>query len=299
MIYSEFAPAKINLFLDVLRKRPDGYHDIGTVFQTINAGDTLRAECDSSGEIRLSYDTPQEYPLASDLVYKTAILLQREFGVRQGVRLHLEKRMPLGAGLGGGSADAAAALRLLNRIWNLGLPNRTLCELGARLGADVPFLVEGGTAMAEGIGDLLTPLAPASLPADYALLVATPLCAVPTAAAYGGITPSGDDRWNKFKAGLVGGKTLPDPASEGFDLFNKFEESVNPKFPPIVELKEKMLALGAKKSLLSGSGASVFGFFPNRELALKAQSALRPQVRWASTTQFFFPNIELLGATAL
>lgn len=299
MIYSEFAPAKINLFLDVLRKRPDGYHDIGTVFQTIAAGDTLRAECDRSGEIRLSYDRPQEYPLHSDLVYKAATLLQSEYNIKMGVRLHLEKRMPLGAGLGGGSADAAAALRLLNRLWNIGLPNKTLCELGARLGADVPFLVEGGTALAEGIGDILTPIAPPSLPSSSVLLVATPLCAVPTAAAYGGITPSGDERWNAFKATLLDRKALSDPSSDHFDLFNKFEESVNPKFPLIVELKEKMLALGASRALLSGSGASVFGFFTFQSEAKKAQEALRPYVRWISTTQFFFPNIELLGATAL
>ena len=101
----EFAPAKINLFLDILSKRPDGYHDLGTLFQTINAGDTLSGELDPSGKISLRYNAPQEYPVESDLVYKAALLVQKTYEVKLGVSFYLEKKMPLGAGLGGGSAE--------------------------------------------------------------------------------------------------------------------------------------------------------------------------------------------------
>ena len=115
----EYAPAKINLFLDVIRKREDGYHDLGTLFQTIDAGDTVSAEPRQDGRITLCYNEPQNYPLESDLVYKAAKLLQQESGTTLGADIYLNKVMPLGAGLGGGSADAAATLRLLNQLWKL------------------------------------------------------------------------------------------------------------------------------------------------------------------------------------
>ena len=152
----EYAPAKINLFLDVIRKREDGYHDLGTVFQTIDAGDTVEATLREDGDICLTYNEPQNYPLESDLVFKAAKALKEYANCSLGADIHLTKVMPLGAGLGGGSADAAATLRLLNRLWNLNFPFETLESIGARLGADVPFLVRGGTAFAEGIGERLT-----------------------------------------------------------------------------------------------------------------------------------------------
>ena len=119
MTMKEYAPAKINLFLDVIRKREDGYHDLGTVFQTVDAGDTVEAELREDGEIHLTYNEPQNYPLESDLVFKAAKALKEYANCALGADIHLTKVMPLGAGLGGGSADAAATLRLLNRLWNL------------------------------------------------------------------------------------------------------------------------------------------------------------------------------------
>lgn len=298
MIYSEFAPAKVNLFLDVLRKRPDGYHDIGTLFQTIGTGDTLRAEADALGGISLSYDRPQDYPVASDLVYKAAVLLKTRYGVSSGARLHLEKRLPLGAGLGGGSADAAAALRLLNRVWGIGASLGELAALGARLGADVPFLVEGGTALASGIGEKLEPLAPAELPQGVVMLVATPHCAVPTPAAYAGIKPSGEERWEAFLA-RVRAQSRVNPLEEGFDLYNKFEESVFPKFAPIPDLVGRLRSEGALAALMSGSGASVFSFFASEGEARRACKNLEPYARWACVTSFIFPKLASTGATAL
>ena len=233
----EYAPAKINLFLDVIRKREDGYHDLGTLFQTIDAGDTVSAELRLDGNITLCYNEPQNYPLESDLVYKAAKLLQQESGTTHGADIYLKKIMPLGAGLGGGSADAAATLRLLNQLWKLKFKPEKLEEIGAKLGADVPFLVRGGSAFAEGIGEKLTFIKPLQLSDNQYLLVATPLDSVPTKDAYAGVPKSGPDRWETYKSKCMRtGKA----ASIDFALantFNAFEESVFPKHPLVEEMK--------------------------------------------------------------
>jgi len=288
MTMKEYASAKINLFLDVIRKREDGYHDLGTVFQTIDAGDTVEATLRDDGEIHLTYNEPQNYPLESDLVFKAAKALKEYANCARGADVHLTKVMPLGAGLGGGSADAAATLRLLNRLWNLNLPFETLESIGARLGADVPFLVRGGTAFAEGIGERLTFVEPLDLPEGAALLIATPLDAVPTKDAYAGVPKSGPDRWEQYKAAwsAQSSSTIPqylNPAS----YFNAFEISVFPTHPLVAEMKQKFIELGADVALMSGSGASVFGIFKTKELAEKAAAALKPISRYQTVTKFW------------
>ncbi len=275
----EFAPAKINLFLDILSRRPDGYHDLGTLFQTIAVGDELSAEETRDLRITVRYNVPQTYPLEEDLVYRAANLLRETFGIQRGVDFYLEKRMPLGAGLGGGSADAAAALRLLNRLWELNLSFDEMERLGAKLGADVPFLVRGGSALAEGIGDVLTHLKPLELPENAALLVATPKCAVPTKAAYAGCVPSGNSRWETYRQS--------DFRNFREFAFNKFEESVFPRFPMISRMKTLLENAGAEFALMSGSGASVFGLFENRSLAKKAVRLVDSESRFVAVTQFF------------
>lgn len=304
----EYAPAKINLFLDVIRKREDGYHDLGTVFQTIDAGDTVSANLRKDGKITLAYNKPQEYPVESDLVYKAAVALKnfaigsaegdaRTSAESMGADIYLEKVMPLGAGLGGGSADAAATLRLLSRLWNLNYEASVLEEIGAKLGADVPFLVRGGTAFAEGIGERLSFIEPLDLPAGHVLLIATPLDAVPTKDAYAGVPKSGPARWEEYKqqfsAHFVQGAAqscaagFPAQSLTEFVSFNAFEESVFPKHPLVAEMKEKFLELGAKVALMSGSGASVFGIFENREIAERAAEVLEPIARYLKITRFW------------
>jgi 4-diphosphocytidyl-2-C-methyl-D-erythritol kinase len=282
----EYAPAKINLFLDVIRKREDGYHDLGTLFQTIDAGDTVSAEPRQDGRITLCYNEPQNYPLESDLVYKAAKLLQQESGTTLGADIYLNKVMPLGAGLGGGSADAAATLRLLNQLWKLKFKSERLEEIGAKLGADVPFLVRGGTAMAEGIGEKLTFVKPLQLSDEQYLLVATPLDSVPTKDAYAGVPKSGPDRWENFKAKYksAGRSAIEYALTNGF---NGFEESVFPKHPLVEEMKNEFKRLGAKAVLMSGSGASVFGVFETRKQAKEAAEELKPISRYQVVTRFF------------
>ena len=288
----EYAPAKINLFLDVIRKREDGYHDLGTVFQTVDAGDTVEASLREDGEICLTYNEPQNYPLESDLVFKAAKALKEFAKTSLGADIHLTKVMPLGAGLGGGSADAAATLRLLNNLWHLDLPFETLESIGARLGADVPFLVRGGTAFAEGIGERLTFVEPLELPEGAALLIATPLDSVPTKDAYAGVPKSGPDRWEQYKAAWSAQSTNADSSEKPFFLqsescFNAFEISVFPTHPLVAEMKEKFLALGAEVALMSGSGASVFGIFKSRDDAEKAATAMKSISRYQTITKFW------------
>ena len=289
MTMKEFAPAKINLFLDVIRKREDGYHDLGTVFQTVDVGDTLEFSSRDDGEIHLDYSNPQEYPVESDLVYKAAVALRSHVGkLDLGADIFLDKVMPLGAGLGGGSADAAAALRALNRLWELRLPPAELERVGAKLGADVPFLVRGGTAFAEGIGERLSFMEPLDLPAGKVLVIATPHDAVPTKDAYAGVPKSGPDRWENYKASCLGGKGARDAfILEPKSLFNAFEISVFPKHPLVAAMKEMFLNLGAEVALMSGSGASVFGIFADRTSAQSAAESLQPYSRYLAITKFW------------
>lgn len=292
MTMKEFAPAKINLFLDVIRKREDGYHDLGTVFQTIDAGDTLEFSSRDDGEIHLDYSNPQEYPVESDLVYKAAVALRSHVGNNDlGADIFLDKIMPLGAGLGGGSADAAAALRALNRLWELRLPPAELERIGAKLGADVPFLVRGGTAFAEGIGERLSFISPLDLPAGEVLLIATPHDSVPTKDAYAGVPKSGPDRWEKYKlaweTGSEAERSFGSSLLDSGSFFNAFEVSVFPKHPLVSALKDKILDLGARVALMSGSGASVFGIFTDRATAETAAETLKPYTRYQILTKFW------------
>lgn len=288
----EFAPAKINLFLDVIRKREDGYHDLGTVFQTVDVGDTLEFSARDDGEIHLEYSNPQEYPVESDLVYKAAVALRSHVGNNDlGADIFLDKIMPLGAGLGGGSADAAAALRALNRLWELRLPPAELERIGAKLGADVPFLVRGGTAFAEGIGDRLSFISPLDLPAGEVLLIATPHDSVPTKDAYAGVPKSGPDRWEGYKLAWETAsdaeRSFGGPLLDSGAFFNAFEISVFPKHPLVAAMKDKFLDLGARVALMSGSGASVFGIFVDRQQAEAAAETLKAYSRYIALTKFW------------
>ena len=270
----EFAPAKVNLFLSIIKKREDGYHDIGTMFHTVSCGDVLFGELSDDGKISVFYSESQEYPPEKDLIYKAAVKLKETFGVSSGVNFYLEKNLPLGAGLGGGSSDAAAALRLLNRLWGLNANCSELEKIGSGLGADIAFFVKGGAALAEGIGDILTPQNPVNSE-SCVIVLATPKCAVPTAEAYKDVIPAGNMRWQNFMKNM-------DPLN---DLYNQFEDTVLKKYPLIDSLKQKLNACGGK-SLLSGSGASVFSLFSSLEKAVKAYDSVKDECRFLQICHF-------------
>jgi 4-diphosphocytidyl-2-C-methyl-D-erythritol kinase len=281
---SEFAPAKVNLFLSIIKKRDDNYHDIGTMFHTVSCGDTLFGELGNSGQISISYSSPQEYQPEDDLVYKAAVMLKEKYKVSSGVHFYLEKNLPLRAGLGGGSSDAAAALRLLNKLWNLNASTKDLEKIGASLGADVPFFIKGGAALAEGIGDSLTQQNPINGD-NCIVLIATPWCSVPTEKAYANIVPMGKSRWQNFVS-YVKSNAAPNPLDDSWKLFNQFEEFVLLKYPLIVSLRQRLNDFGGK-SLLSGSGSSVFSVFASLENAAKAYDSVREDCRFLRIARFF------------
>lgn len=280
----EFARAKVNLFLDVIKKREDGYHDIGTLFCTLGLGEWLYAEEIESG-IVLEGGEEVVSSQEDNLVYKAIIALKVYSHCDKGIKLRLEKELPAGAGLGGGSADAAAALRIANRLWNLNLNFEELERIGAPLGADIPFLVRGGVRFAEGIGDVQSNVDSGVLDniKSWTVLIMTPDCFVSTADAYSKMIPQGDVLWNGFKKQLQGSMGLDDWKKIGI---NKFEETVYPQYSEIESLKLNMLERGAGWALMSGSGASVFGVFESEEKADDFLKIEGKKCRFAKKTFF-------------
>jgi 4-diphosphocytidyl-2-C-methyl-D-erythritol kinase len=265
--------AKINLALAVLGKRLDGYHDIQTIFQTINLSDEL--EFRASPQLELHCENFPDSRPEENLVWKAASLLASAAGEKLGTAITLRKRIPAGAGLGGGSGNAAATLLGLRRFWNLDMTDSDLFPIAEMLGSDVPFFLSGGTALGTGRGEKIHPL-PDSPPQH--LIVIFPGVHVSTAEAYRslnlGLTSSEEDhRIHRFIGQVqTGGSFLT-------GIFNDFEASVLAAYPPITEAKRFLERRGATVTLLSGSGSSVFGFFPDEESAFAASREV-PREAW-------------------
>lgn len=271
------ACAKINLFLDITAKREDGYHLLNSVMQQIGLADRLTLTMGGRGdEIRLTTDHGALVCDESNLIWRAARAFFGALGESRALAVHLEKVIPMAAGLGGGSADCAAVLRALNRLCGTPFSCDVLCGMGAALGADVPFCVLGGTARAEGIGELLTPLV--SMPDAY-LVVAMGCEQMPTPAAYRAL----DERYTDFAerrpredayqaliASIGGGAAVIGPC-----MYNIFEDAVFPVLPALRARIELMMRHGACGARMSGSGAAVFGLFADRRSAESAVTALR------------------------
>jgi len=256
--------AKINLALSVLGRREDGYHDIQTVFQTINLFDEL--EFQTASRLEFCSKNLPGIPPEDNLVWKAANLLAAGFNVKTGAAITLAKRIPVGAGLGGGSSNAAAALLGLCRLWGIEASEDDLIPLASRLGSDVPFFLHGGTALGTGRGEKIHPLPD---PPREHLVVIYPGIQVSTAEAYRslnlGLTSSTEDhRIQVFRCQVEGKRSFLT------GIFNDFEKSILAAYPSIREAKSFLEAQGATAALLSGSGSSVFGFFTNEESALAA-----------------------------
>jgi 4-diphosphocytidyl-2-C-methyl-D-erythritol kinase len=273
---------KINLFLEIGSKRADGYHDLGTLFQTVDCGDRLSAE--PSDELTLAGAEGITAQPDDNLVLKAARLLRASFPERvrpdAGMRFSLVKILPTGAGLGGGSSNAAAALRLCNRLWNMGLSNQDLLPVAAKLGADVPFFLFGGTYFGEGIGERLTP---APDPYPFHVVIGTPNCRVETAWAYQNLDPQRRQEWARFKA-------LYMTYCEDWEFYqvlrNDFDAPMRRHFPEIDSLAGKMAEFGPVKTLLSGSGASVFGLFREKGKAEECLQAIQAECRFSCLAGF-------------
>jgi 4-diphosphocytidyl-2-C-methyl-D-erythritol kinase len=269
--------AKVNLSLRVLGRRADGYHELRTVFQSISLSDTLTFSPLDGDQCELACDAPGVPTDDTNLVARAARLLRERFGVRRGARVELTKCIPAGGGLGGGSSNAAVTLLALARLWEIKATPGELAELGARLGADVPFFLAGGTALGEGRGDRITPLDDAP---ERHLVVVSPGVRISTAEAYKSLnSPALTSA--EAPANLLVSRAAADfarPHCEG--LTNDFEPSIYAGHPEIGRARDALLAAGASCALLSGSGSSVFGVFESAEDAALARSAIRAEPGW-------------------
>jgi 4-diphosphocytidyl-2-C-methyl-D-erythritol kinase len=276
------ANAKINLFLEVLDKRPDGYHNIDTIFQSIGLHDTLIFRETRSGIIKLTSDN-EELPLdSSNLVYKASELLLKESGKNYGVEIHINKRIPLGAGLAGGSTDASATLVGLNELWSLGYTVDDLLMLGRKLGSDVPFCLIGGTAIGRERGDILTRLNPIQ---KLYVVIANPGFQVSTAWAYKNLSKLGLTRERKSDNILVEKIQKDDLSDIRENLFNVFESVVMEEYPEIRKLKTLLTQPGVLGVLMTGSGSTVFALTQDIDSAEKIQQQARQHVGYCVVTE--------------
>ena len=252
------AHAKINLALEVLGKRPDGYHEVAMIMQSVSLHDTLILSLQES-DITLMCDRPELPCDHSNLAYRAAELLRREVGVARGVKIELNKRIPLAAGLAGGSTDAAAVLKGLNRLWGLALSPVELEQLAARLGSDVPFCLWGGTSLATGRGEMLTPLPDFT---GHGVVLANPSLQVSTAWVYGNYRDAAGNRRRDISS-LRHSIEQPDFSAVADTLFNDLETVTVPAYPQVAEIQEQLLQAGAAGVLMSGSGPTVFALTPD------------------------------------
>ena len=251
------AHAKINLTLEVLGKRPDGYHEVAMIMQSVSLHDTVTLSLRDSG-ISLACDRSDLPCDSGNLAFRAADLLRREYGVARGVQIELTKRIPLAAGLAGGSTDAAAVLKGLNRLWQLALPAAELERLAARLGSDVPFCLQGGTSLATGRGEILTALPDFS---GHGVVLANPPLQVSTAWVYGNFRGSNQCRPEVSRLRQwIGQQNFSAVAAA---LFNDLESVTIPAYPQIAAIKEQLLQAGAAGVLMSGSGPTVFALAPD------------------------------------
>lgn len=264
------AMAKINLGLDVIRKRTDGYHEVRMVMQSVNLYDTLTFTKSDEKGITLTANK-REIPLDErNLIYKAADLLYKRYSMPEGVRIHLDKKIPMAAGMAGGSTDAAAALTGMNRLFELGISQEELCGLGVKIGADVPYCIMGGTVLAEGIGEILTPLPPVP---DCFLVIAKPGIDVSTKYVYENLHadklichPDID--------GMVRAVSNQDRRGIAAAMGNVLETVTVQEYPVIDEIKKFMKENGAVNSLMSGSGPTVFAIMENAEKAERLKQSL-------------------------
>jgi 4-diphosphocytidyl-2-C-methyl-D-erythritol kinase len=267
--------AKINWFLRVLGKREDGFHEICTAFQTISLHDKLTFS--ETDEFVLTCDEPNVPVDERNLIFRAADALREKFGIKTGARIHLEKRIPAPGGLGGGSSDAAVALLGLARLWRIEIKFENLCEIGARLGSDVPFFFFGGTASGRGRG---TEIFPVDELEEKFMLVVAPKIDVPTAAAFAGLkalrlTNGAPESILKHCRSEAEKLNLRQSV-----LINDFEPTVFKIQPEIKRVKEKLLEQGASRALMTGSGASVFAVFDKQETRQATQKALEKEQDW-------------------
>ena len=265
------AHGKINLGLDVLGRRDNGYHDVRMIMQSVGLYDNVEIVNlgnSASGKPEIDIDTNLKYlpNNENNLAYKAAMLLMEEFYISKHIAIRIKKMIPVAAGMAGGSADAAAVLKGVNKLFGLGLSNEELKKRGVTLGADIPYCIDGGTALSEGIGEILTPLPP--MPPCIILLVKPPIN-VSTKLVYEKLD-SKEIEYHPDIDGMIETIKAGDLVGMASKLGNVLQTVTEAEYPIITYIKEKMFSMGALNSMMSGSGPTVFGIFNDRAKAKEA-----------------------------
>lgn len=265
------ARGKINITLDVLRKREDGYHDLSMIMQTVNLCDNISISTTDTGIIEMTSNYSWLPCDERNLVYRAAALMREKYTIKEGLKIHLYKNIPVAAGMAGGSSDCAATLVGIRNMLKIKASDDELMVLGKTLGADVPYCILRGTALAEGIGEKLTQLPPFP---DSILLIAKPPINVSTAAVFGSFDLNNVDKHpdNEKMIELIKNKDLQGICD---NMCNVLESVTVKNYPIIDTIKRAMMDKGAMGALMSGSGPTVFGFFENYDKALNALKFIR------------------------
>ena len=267
------ALAKINLVLDVLRRREDGYHEVKMIMQTIGLHDDLEIRKTKTPGIQVKTNLYYLPTNENNLVYKAAKLLMDEFQIQDGVSIQLKKRIPVAAGMAGGSSDGAAVLWGINQMYGLGLSMQALMERGVRLGADVPYCIQRGTALAEGIGEKLSVLPP--MP-KCTILIAKPGISVSTKFVYENLHANDlKPEQHPDVDSMIEAMRQKDLGLLCSRMGNVLETVTIPNYPVIAEIKDHMMEHGAVQAMMSGSGPTVFGLFADGDTAVAAYEAMR------------------------
>lgn len=269
MLYVK-APAKINLTLDVLYKRPDNYHEVEMIMTTVDLADRIGLESREDGQIKIALKdnfVPDDH---RNFAYQAAALIKSTYGIKEGVTISIEKEIPIAAGLAGGSSDAAATLRGLNELWDLKLSLDELAALGAKIGSDVSFCIYGGTALATGRGEIIEEL-PA--PPTCWVVLAKPKIGVSTADVYGGLKIEGLQHPNTKQ--MIQAIETSDYELMCTSVGNVLETVTFNLHPEVVTIKEQMQRFGADATLMSGSGPTVFGLVENEARVSRIYNGLR------------------------
>ncbi|MEN6371723.1 MAG: 4-(cytidine 5'-diphospho)-2-C-methyl-D-erythritol kinase [Armatimonadota bacterium] len=264
--------AKINLTLDILDKRPDGYHNLKSVMQSVDVVDTLRIEKNTAGSIKITASLPDLPTGPGNTVYSASELFFSAAEINSGITIFIEKRIPHQAGMGGGSSDAAGALLGLNKLFGSPLSLAELTDLAAQIGSDVPYFLYGGTAVISGRGEIVEKLPDAP---KLDLVVVKPDVGVPTAWAYKQLAETDRLRSSASTDFMIDAIKRGDRAAVIGNISNDFDDIVAMEFSEIAEIKNRLLSLGAERAMLSGSGAAVFGVFDSSDEAAEAVEMLK------------------------
>ena len=276
--------SKVNLGLDVLRRRDDGYHEVRMIMQTLRLCDELYFEETQKNEIRIVCNSENLECDENNLIYKAARLIMDEAGIDRGLDIRLKKNIPIAAGMAGGSSDAAATLVALNKMFGIDFDIAKLKEIGVKIGADVPYCIEGGTQLSEGIGEKLTRLKDAP---QCFVVVAKPHIGVSTKYVYENLHVETIKTHPNIDA-MLKGIDAGDLIEISSHMENILENVTEKKYPVIAMLKSKLKSMGALNSLMSGSGPTVFALFDDRDKADKACEAVLDtgEVAFGCVTQF-------------